>query len=198
MHVDEIALGVEVKVPHPFEQHGTRHHLSGATHQEFQELQLARGELYFAPAADDAAPQQIKLQIRDLELRGLRRAGASAQQGFDASQELCEREGLGEIVVAAGFQPTDPIVNASQGAQHQNGCRDAPLAHPPNDRETVDLGQHPIGHDQIEFSRRREEHAIAPVRCVIDGVAALTQALDEEFRRLGVVFDEQDVHGRKD
>jgi hypothetical protein len=33
---------------------------------------------------------------------------------------------------------------------------------------------------------------------VLDGVAAFTQSLDEKARGLGVIFDEQHVHGTRE
>ncbi len=187
-----------MQVPHPFQQHRSRHDLPHATHEELQQLQLAPGELDLAPAPDHAPRQQIQLQVGDLEPRRLGPAGAAAQQRLDPGEKLREGKGLGEVVVAPGLQAPDPVIDRAECAQHQDGGREAPAAHFLDDREPVQVGQHAIGHDQIELSLRGALQPLAPVVGTGNLVAALTQPFDEELRSLGVVFDEKDVHGPQD
>ena len=101
MHVDEVALRVEVQVPHPLEQHGARDDLAGAPHEEFEQLQLPRRQLDLPAAAGHAPRQQIEVEVSHLERRGIRRARVPAAERLDARQQLRERERLRQIVVAA-------------------------------------------------------------------------------------------------
>ena len=185
-----------MQVPHPLQEHGARHHLSGAAHEKLEELELARRELDLAPAAGHPPGDQIELEILDLEARGFAARGAPAQQRLDARQELGERERLGEIVIAPRLEPADAVVDAAEGGQHQHRSLDAPLAQTLDDREAVELRQHAIGHDEIELPLGGAVEPLAPIGGVLDGVAALAQPLDEEARGLGIVFDEQHVHWR--
>src|SRR2546422_2289317 len=94
VHVDEIALRVEMQVPHALEQHGARYDLPGAAHQEFEQLQLPRGEVDVATAAGDRPREQVELEVSHPQLRGLRHAGAPARQSLDAGEQLGGSEGL--------------------------------------------------------------------------------------------------------
>ena len=191
VHVDQVALRIEVQVPHALEQHGARHHLAGAAHEELEELELARGELDLAPGARHAPRQQVELQVLDLEARRLRCARAPAQQRLDARQQLSERERLGEIVVAPGLQSPDTVVDAAEGRQHQHRRGQPLAAHQLDDRQPIDVRQHPVGDHQVELPLGGAEQALAAVGGVIDAVAALAQAFHQEARGLGVVFDEE-------
>ena len=42
MDIDHVGLRIEVVVPDAFQQHGSGYHLTGVTHQELQQLKLAR------------------------------------------------------------------------------------------------------------------------------------------------------------
>ncbi len=125
----------------------------------------------------------------------LRGIGTAAQQRLDARQQLGEGERLGEVVVAAGLEPLDAVIDAAQRRQHQHRGADALGAQLLDDRQPVELRQHAVGDDEIEVALGGAEQAIAAVGGVIDGIAALAQPLDQEARRLGVILDEQYVHG---
>ena len=63
-----------------------------------------------------------------------------------------------------------------------------------DDGEPVDVRQHAVGDDQVELPLGGAEQSLAAVGGMIDAVAALAQALDQEARRLGIVFDQQYMH----
>ena len=47
--------------------------------------------------------------------------GGAAQQGLDADEEDVEVEGLGEVVVGAGFEAFEDVFGAGAGGEHQDG-----------------------------------------------------------------------------
>src|SRR6185312_9710389 len=113
--------------------------LSSASHEEFEELQLTCRQLDLAPTACNPPGQQIEIEIGYLELRDVGDAGASPRKRFDAREKLDERKGLGQIVVTASLEATDPVVHASERAQHEHGRRDALASHQLDDREPVEM-----------------------------------------------------------
>ena len=123
------------------------------------------------------------------------RAGAAAQQRFDARQQLRERERLGEIVIAAGLEPADAVIDAAERRQHQYRSQDTLGPQQLDDRQPVDVRQHAVGHDEVELPLGGAIEPFAAVGGMIDTVAALAQALDQKARGLAVVLDEQYVHG---
>ena len=127
-----------------------------------------------------------------------RHAGAPARESLDAREQLGERKRLGQVVVTARLQPADPVVHGAERAQHQHRRSDSLLAHELDDGQPVDVRQHPIGDHEVELPLGGAKQSFTPVRGMIDRVTALPQALDEKRRGLGIVLDEQDVHGPQD
>ena len=87
----------------------------------------------FSPGDDEAALAATRVQanIRGrqaraaLDAKGEGMAAAAAPpQHLDAGQELGNREGLGEVVVAARPQSSDPVVHLPQRRQDQRAVAD--------------------------------------------------------------------------
>src|SRR5579883_2034506 len=195
VHVDQVALRIEVQVPDSLEQHGAGDHLSLAPHEELEQLLLAGGELDLPSAAGDLPGDQVELQVRDPQHRRLGGARAAPQQRLDAREELGEREGLREIVVAARLEAADAVIDRAKRTQNQYRSGEARAPQLLDDGQTVDVRQHPVGDDQVEFAGERAGEPLTAVRGVIDRITALAQSLHEDPRGLGIVLDEQNVHG---
>jgi hypothetical protein len=198
MHVDDVGLRVEMIVPHIFEQHRARHHLAGVSHEEFEQAEFARQELDVLRAASHAARQQVHLEIADLELCGCSAAAAAPQQRLDARQQLSKGEGLGEIVVAAGAQASDPVVDRAQRAQDQHGGADFGAAERRHQRQPVHRRQHTVDDQRVVAAGTRHEQAGTPIGRVVDDIAALGEPLGDIGRRLAVVFDNEKLHTMAD
>ena len=79
------------------------------------------------------------MRSRDGESRGLGRAGRAADERLHARQQLGERERLGQVVVAAGLEAADAIVDGPPGAQDEHRRPHAARAHPIDERQAVEL-----------------------------------------------------------
>ncbi len=195
VHVDHVRLRVEVIVPDVLEQHGARDDLAGMAHEVLEELELARLQLDGARAARDLAGEQVDAQIAHFE-RGLRGIlPAAPAEHVDAREQLAEREGLGEIVVATGAQALDPLVDVAERAQDQDRGVIVRLAQRIDDGEAIDVArQHAVHDDDVVALADGEEEAVAAVLGVIGGVARLRQSLGDESRHPLVVLDDEDLH----
>ena len=98
---------------------------------------------------------------------------AAPLQRLQPRQELGECEGLGQVVVAAGTQPFDPIVDIAERAHDQDGSRVLPRPKLRDDGEAIELGEHAVDHQRVEFAVRRVVEALAAVDREIDLMAAL-------------------------
>jgi hypothetical protein len=125
--------------------------------------------------------------------RSATRRGAP-QQRLDARQQLGERERLHEVVVAAGAQALDSVVDRAQRAQHQHRRGDSVLAQRLHHREAVHVGQHAVDDQQVRAGLPRRGEAIAAVGAVLHAVAGFAQARHHVAGRLDVVFHQQDLH----
>src|SRR5580658_4360897 len=120
MHIDYIGLRVEVIIPDMLEQHGSRHHLARILHQIFEEPEFARLQDDFLGRARDLVRQPVEREVGDAQDRLLRRAfGAAARQRLHPGQQLRESVRLGQIVVAAGAQALDAVVDLAERGQNQ-------------------------------------------------------------------------------
>src|SRR6266702_3888987 len=111
VHVDHVGLRIEMIVPDVLQQHGTRHHLTGMLHQIFEQAEFARLECQFVLAAGDAMGEPVELEIADPVERVFGRTAAPARQHLDTGQQLGEGIGFWQIVVAAGTQALDAVVD---------------------------------------------------------------------------------------
>src|SRR6476661_10704254 len=116
MNVDDVGLRIEVIVPYVLEQHGAGHHLARMLHEIFQQAKLARLQHNRFAGARHLVRETVEHEIADHEARAsLLRRGAPGER-LDAGEQLAEGIRLGEIVVAAGAQALDPVVDLAKRA----------------------------------------------------------------------------------
>ena len=129
--------------------------MTGVAHQVFQELKLSRQEFDDLVAALHRAGQQIELQIGDAKPGLGRSLGATAEQCLDARQQLAERKGLDEIIVAPGAQPLHAVIDTAERGEDQRGGADLRRPQCAEDRQPVHAGEHAVEHDRVIAARSR-------------------------------------------
>src|SRR5262249_19450424 len=93
VHVDDVALRVEVEPPHVLGDHGPRQHAVDIAEEVLEQRVLARGERDAARATGGGARGGIEREIVELDNRRAL-ACAPSQQRPDPGQELVEAERL--------------------------------------------------------------------------------------------------------
>ena len=73
--------------------------------------------------------------------------GGAAKEGLDADEEDVEVEGLGEIVVGAGFEAFEDVLGAGAGGEHEDRGETLGLAQGAGDGEAVGAGEHAVEDD---------------------------------------------------
>ena len=195
MHVDDVGLRVEMIVPDIFEQHGAGHHLPGMAHQIFEQAEFARLQRDVASGAAHRMRQPVEFQIAGaVDRLGLARTGAAAQH-LDAGEQFREGVGLGQVVVAAGAQAGDAVVDLAERRQDQHRRGIAARAQRGNQRKPVAARQHAVDDHDVVFARIGERETGLSVACHVDIVAGLGKGLLKIFGSLAVVFDNQNLHG---
>src|SRR5581483_11613462 len=111
-----------------------------------------------------------------------------------AREQLLQRERLGEVVVGAGVEPTDPIGHGVARREHENGGPHPALAQLARDRDPVHAWQHHVEHHQVVRAALRARQTLLPVVDDVDPVAGADQRPLHEPSDAGVVLDEQQVH----
>ncbi len=120
MDVDQIGAGIEFIVPDGLINHRSRQELAGIAEEIFQQAEFALGDIEDAIVACDAPVQQIHADGADAEDRLQRLAARPADQRFDARHQLDQGERLDQIIVAAGAQAADAVVDFAECADHQH------------------------------------------------------------------------------
>ena len=141
------------------------------------------------------AGQQIELEIGHLQSGGGGALVTSPPEVLDAGQQLREGIGFGQVIVAAGAQPLDPIVDLAQRGQEQHRRRIAGLAQVLHQAQPVEVRQHAIDDQPIERLHGGTQQPLTAVLRDLGAVPALPQTFGEVLRGVAIVFDDQDTHG---
>ena len=150
-----------------------------------------------SPSRSTLRRQPVEAEVADLVAgRRLRRAGAAGQH-FDAGEQFGEGVGLGQIVVAAGAQAGDAVVDLAQGGEDQH--RGLVVLGPQrlDDRQAVAARQHAVDDQHVVVHARGHGVAGFAIGGVVGDMAGFVERLDQVARRLAVVFDQQDLHDAK-
>ena len=86
-----------------------------------------------------------------MRLRGL--PSGAAQQGLDAHQQDVQVEGLGQVVVGAGFDALKDVLGTRARGQHQDRSVVLGIAQGARDREAVGAGEHAVEDDDADLFR---------------------------------------------
>ena len=109
-----------MEVPDVLEQHGAGHHLVGVLHQVFEQPIFARLQVDRWPAR--STRRLIRSSVRSPTRSTVSAARrAAADQRAQPGVQLGEGEGLDHVVVAAGVEALDPVVEAADRGQEQDG-----------------------------------------------------------------------------
>ena len=82
-------------------------------------------------------------------------ARGAAQDRLHAGDDLGEAERLRDVVVAAGTERLDLVLDSALGGEEQDRGLEAALAQPAPDLEPVDVGEHPVEDDQVGLELHR-------------------------------------------
>src|SRR5450631_3659558 len=195
VHVDHIGLRVEMVVPHVLQQHGAGDYLPRVLHQVFQQAEFARLQRNLSCAAADLMRQPVEFEIADAQHGFLATRPAPSRQHFDARQQLGERIGLGQVIVAAGAQALDPIVDLAERRQNERRRLDALVAQRADQREPVALGQHAVDDEHVILAVERHRQTVIAVIGGVGDMTDLTERLDQIVGGVAVVLDDQKAHG---
>jgi hypothetical protein len=138
--------------------------------------------------------QPVELEIADAIENILLRGTLAAAEHFHACQQLAESIGFGQIIVAAGTQTRDTIINLAERGEDQNRCMHALAAQFTDDGQSVAARQHAVDDGNIVGVLGAHEEAALAVACVIGNNTGLAKRLGEIGRRLEIIFDNQNLH----
>lgn len=158
----------------------------------FEHLKFARQKRDPAPPAIGGPRYEVELEIADAQHRVLHRDAAPGQS-LDSRQELSEGERLDKVVVTAGAQAADTVIDLAERAHDQRRRCDSCIAQPANDADPVDTRQHPVDRDDRVLARVTQMKPVISIRREVDMVAACRKKIDELSPCLAVVLDHKNA-----
>src|SRR6478609_7068228 len=124
VELDDVRLAAEVVVPDAVEDLRLGQVPLGVAHEVAQQLELGRGQLDRRAAADDLMAVLVEGQVPDGDHRVLlvgRDHGRAAHQRAQPGDHLLEAERLGDVVVAAGGETGDAVLDRVPRCEEQDG-----------------------------------------------------------------------------
>ena len=149
-----------------------------------------------ATAATRRVAAGIDDQVADGQL-GREDVAASPGEGAKPGEELAEVEGLRQVVVGAGVESLDLVVDGVARGEHEDRRVDALAPNLATDFEAVADGEDDVEDDGIVVVDGREEDGPAAVGGVVYGVRGFAQSAGDRFAELTVVLGQQNPHGSR-
>ena len=191
------AQGIRIRkflAPHPGFQFLPGHHRRRSFHQRLQDLEGGGVELQQLALAPHFQGIQVVLEIADVEDARLR-ATTAAGQRVQAHVHFLQRERLDQVVVGAGIETGQLVVQRVARGQHQHrGLLARLVAQLAANLQAVHAGQVEIEHDGVEVVDHGQVQAGHAIRSEIHGMAAFFQVVAKVGGDVGVVFDHQNAH----
>jgi len=153
---------------------------AGVTHEMFEEGVLLGREADLARAAAGRMAAGIDDEVRDGEL-ARKDVAAPPDECAKAREQLAEVEGFGEVVVGAGVQAGDPVLDGVARREHEDGRVDAFVSDLSADLEAIHFGEDDVEDDGVVVVDGREEESFRPVGGVVDGVGRLAEPPSDRF-----------------
>jgi hypothetical protein len=128
-----------------------------------------------------------------------RAAGSIVRAPRDRPQprrELLEGERLDEVVVSPDVEPLHAIAHGIPGREHQDRRPDPGAADLGTQGEAVAIGQHDVEDERVVRVLGGEPAPVLDRRGEVHGVALLPQPALQEPSEPGVIFEQQNAHGR--
>ena len=194
MHVHHVALRIEVHVPYLLQERGPADDLLRMEQEVLEELELLRREVerLVVDGRDVAEPVERDRPVaQHLEPLG----AAAPLQRPDAGQELVELERLREIVVGAGIESADHVLDRVARGEHQDRRVPPFPAQLRGDLEPVLLGEDDVEQDDVVLVDVGQHGGLVPVGGDVHHVALFLQALLDEPGDLPVVLHDENFHG---
>src|SRR6202021_2975245 len=193
VNFDRIAADLLVPTVQAILQLRARQHGSRPLQQRFQHREFVRGYIYRNTAALDGARYRIKPQLPVLDA-GIAAPGGAAQHRANAGGHYVEVKRLDDIIVGAGVQSRDAMLDLIARRENDDGRCIAPPAQLAKYVDSVSMRQPEIEQHHVEDGPLQCAGGAPTVAHPINGESALSQCRLQALRNHRVVLNEQHSH----
>ena len=139
-------------------------------------------------------PEDVDLEILDVQRMPLGARRAPAHDRSNAGQQLGKRERFDQVVVGPDFQSLDAVRHGVARGEKQHGGQPAGGPHVREHRPAVAPRQHDVENHDVVFVIEREMQAIVAVFGDVHDKAVFGEPRTQVGSRLGLVLDDQHLH----
>jgi len=147
-------------------------------------------------AAPHLPGSRIELDVGEAQQLVVARRG-SPQQSAHPGDELLECKRLRDVVVGAGVQAGDTIVDLVSRCEHQHRYPVAAAAKPPADVQAVHVGHQHVENDGVRLAvavRLEALQCLLAVGCELDLVPLELERSTQRLPHSAFVVDDQNLH----
>ena len=144
-------------------------------------------------AAEDLVPALVEHEVAEAKHVAGELAAGAPQDRLHARDDLRKAERLRHVVVAAGAERLDLVLDAALGGQEEDRGLEPALPKPAADLEAVDVGEHPVEHDQVWLEAHHRLERVASVRGFGDVEALVAERGRDGVDDRRLVVDDEDL-----
>ncbi len=193
MDVDGARLDIGIMPPYRVEQALAREHPTGMFEKMLEQAEFGRPELHHLAAAPHLVADHVHFDIGIGQLLAGQARPHAAQHRIDPGDQFAWREGLGDIIVGAGFEAAHPVFLLAACRQHDDrhiggvGTAPQPAAHL-DPRQALD---HPVEQHDIGRLLLGEQQRLLAIRRARDLEILAREMPFEQFGERRIVFHQQ-------
>jgi len=193
MHVDDVGRRVEVVAPDLTQQITAGGDLTAQLHQHEEEPELDRREIEPLPVDAGNAPLRFDRQTSDLQAPRLRVWAPFVRA--QPSRKFRQREWFYQVVVGSLVEPLHPILDGPSRGEHENESAWRAVAKSRQRLVSRSVRQRDVEDGGLEVLRIDHPERGRHITGDDDLVSLAEQPRLHRGSSLGIVFEEQDLHG---
>ena len=196
-HVDaqRVRARAEVIAPHVLEDDRAGEHLLGVAQEQLEQQELGAREVQRALPAPGLVGEPVQAQVLEAQRLLLVDLVRSPEQRAHARHQLAQGERLDEVVVRAGVQAGDAVVDLLARGEHQHRRAVAALAHTPAHFQAVEHRHRDVEDDRVVGALAEALQRVAAVAGERDLVALERQRPRQRVLDGGLVVNDQYARG---
>src|SRR5882757_3046079 len=191
--VDDVRRRIEMKIPDVLQQHCPGYGAAFVAHQVLQKLEFPMQQGNVLAAAAYGPRYQLDREIAETEDGLLGNDVAASPQRLDTRQQFDKGKRLDEVVVAAGAQAADAIVDLPERTDDQDGRGDTVVAQLAHDRDAVDVRKHAVDRDDRIVAGGAAVQRLVAVGRQVHLVTAGRERIHELAGGFRVILDDQNT-----
>ena len=197
VELDDVGLAAEVVVPDPVEDLRLAQHPARVAHEEPQQLELGRGQLDPVAAAVYLVRVLVQGQVADGQpgRAGVPAGAGPAQQPAQPGQHLLQAERLGDVVVAAGGDAGDPVLDSIPGGQEQHAHVRVGRPHAAQHLQPVEVREHDVEDDRVRTELAGDPDGVESGVHDLHDPALPPQHAAEDLGQAALVVHDEDPRG---